>query len=178
MSTFLLIIGDREALGWILDARRTAFPGAGKGAHRAEVRSLKIDDELMVYTTRGAFKNSTRDRGRVIGTARVTSDLTQLDQPVFFGGRGYPVGCDLELETLVPFGSGVNLAEHVSQLDALKDLGDSWSLRLRRPLLRISERDSKLLREQLLFAGTGIVNDEVVSGYSKWYRAQGSDSGG
>jgi hypothetical protein len=84
MSTFLLIIGDREALGWILDARRTAF----SGAHRSEVRSLNLGDELMLYTTRRAFKNPNRDRGRVIGIARVTSEVTQLNQPVLFGGRG------------------------------------------------------------------------------------------
>jgi len=67
MASFLLVIGDRDALGWILAEQRMAFPTA----QRAEVRALRIEDELFLYTTRGAFKNPTRDRGRVIGAARV-----------------------------------------------------------------------------------------------------------
>jgi hypothetical protein len=62
-ATYLLVIGDREALGWILSAERMAFPDF----RRAETRSLKSGDRLLIYTTRGCFKNPTRDRGRIIG---------------------------------------------------------------------------------------------------------------
>ncbi len=85
MTSYLLVIGDREALGWILTTGRMAFPSAG----RAEVAALKPGDELFLYTTRGCFKNPTRDRGRIIATARVTSPVEHLDKPVHFADRDF-----------------------------------------------------------------------------------------
>jgi hypothetical protein len=167
VSNFVLVIGDRQALGWILTARRMAFPNA----HRQEVQSLRPGDELLLYTTRGAFKNPTRDRGRVIGSARATSGVAVLDDPVYFGGRQYPAGCDLELETLVPFGVGINLADCASALDAFKGAGAGWPIRLRRPLLQITEGDASALRGGLTHLGAGRPTDEVLAQYSRWYRS-------
>ena len=69
-ASYLLIIGDREALGWVVSSGQMAFPSV----RRSEVRSLGVGDELFLYPTRGASKNSTRNRGRIIGTAHVDSD--------------------------------------------------------------------------------------------------------
>ena len=59
MATYLLVIGDREALGWILAEQRMAFSSMS----RPHVRALSPGDTLLLYTTRGCFKNPTRDRG-------------------------------------------------------------------------------------------------------------------
>lgn len=139
--TFLLIIGDRAALAWVLNSGKMAFPDD----RRRETRSLAVGDRLLVYTTRGCFKNPTRDRGRIIGEATVESKVAPLPAPVRFGGRAYPVGCDLKITGLVPLPEGVPLAEYVHQLEAFPN-PQAWAIRLRRPLLGLSETDAGLLQ--------------------------------
>jgi hypothetical protein len=138
---YLLILGDRDAIAWVLGEERMAFPATA----RAEVDRLAEGDELLIYATRGAFGNPTRDRGRVIGRAVVTSAVTVLDEPVVFGERPYPRGCDLRVESLAPWGGGVELRPLVERLEAFPDAG-SWSVRLRRPLVRLPESDAELLK--------------------------------
>ena len=82
-ASYLVIIGDREPLAWVLSNQRMAFPG-----HRAqEVSALREGDEMLLYATRGCFRNPTRDRGRVIGRATATSVVRKLDPPLRLGGR-------------------------------------------------------------------------------------------
>jgi hypothetical protein len=166
VTSFLMVIGDREALGWILTASRMAFRSAG----RREVRSLEIGDELLIYTTRSAFRNPTRDRGRVIGTAHAASKVAPLDNPVRFDGRDYPVGCDLEIGQLAPFGHGVELAPLIPRLQTFNRANDAWSILLRRPLLRLTAHDSKLLVRKL---DSILTFDDVCldtkSPYARWF---------
>jgi hypothetical protein len=143
-ESYLLILGDRQAIAWVLREQRMAFPATS----RAEVNRLAVGDELLIYTTRGAYRNPTRDRGRVIGTTTVTSAVKRLDDPVEFGGRVFPHGCDLLVESLVPWGAGVELQPLVERLDAFPD-PKAWSIRLRRPLLRLPAQDAALLRSRL-----------------------------
>lgn len=168
MTTYLLVIGAREALGWVLTDQRMAF--ATKS--RSEVRSLRIGDRLLIYTTRAAFRNPHRDRGRVIGTAIVKSQVAQLDRPVCFGLRKYPVGCDLEIGPLLPRGSGIELAPLVPNLDTFAEHRQSWSILLRRPLLRMTDRDAQRIERQLQKALEKSTSKDVLEDYSKWYRPQ------
>lgn len=166
MATYLLIIGDREALGWILTSRQMAFPSA----RRSEVRSLQVADRLLLYTTRSAFRSPTCDRGQVIGAATVMSGVSILKQPVHFGDRDYPVGCHLDVGPLLPRREGVQLAPLVSQLETFAKLGQAWSILLRRPLLLLSERDAKLIENRLDELLRERRDQDVVCEYSKWYR--------
>jgi hypothetical protein len=166
MTSYLLVISDREALGWVLTTGRMAFPNT----RSSEVRSLKDGDELFIYTARSAFKNPTRDRGRIIGTARVSSEVAQLSNSVSFSDREYSVGCDLQIGPLAPFSSGVELAPLVRRLQAFKGAGSAWSFRLRRTLLRVTDPDAKLLH-QVLDKVTGPDNTkaDTVAAYSRWF---------
>jgi hypothetical protein len=166
VTSYLLVIGDREALGWILSAGRTAFPSP----RRSEVRSLNKGDELFLYTTRNAFKNPIRDRGRVIGTARVDSKVAQLERPIRFGDREFPIGCDLEIGPLARLGKGVELAPLVPRLEAFAEAGQAWSIRLRKPLVRLSKGDATLLRRELVKAvKRGNSNVDAAAEYSQWF---------
>jgi hypothetical protein len=62
-----------SAIAWVLSEGRMAFPRTS----RVEVTRLAVGDELFIYTTRAAFGSPTRDRGRVIGRAIVTSSVTR-----------------------------------------------------------------------------------------------------
>lgn len=162
MTAYLLVISDREALGWILTAGYMAFPNP----RRPEVKALKPSDELFLYTTRDAFKNPTRDRGRVIGTAQVTGRVDQLDEPIRFSDREFPVGCPLKIGSLAPFGRGVELRPLVDSLAVFKGSGSSWSTKIRRPLLRITDPDATLLHQALAHVLSADVDD---SAYTRWY---------
>jgi hypothetical protein len=141
---YLLVIGDRAPLAWILREQRMAFP-----PRRAEDASrLQVGGQLLLYTTRGCFHNPSRDRGRVIGTATVVSPVERLDRPVIFGDRLFPLGCDLSIERLAPWPRGVELAPLVPELDAFPDPA-TWSARMRRPLVPLSSRDTDLLWSRL-----------------------------
>jgi hypothetical protein len=159
--TFLLVIGDREALAWVLSSGRMAFPDL----RRSETRTLTAGDRLLIYTTRGCFKNPTRDRGRIIGEATVTTAVAELEDPVAFGGRSFPAGCGLRIESLAPLGAGVDLAEYVSRLDAFPH-PDSWSIQLRRPLLTLSAGDALLLGNSL--RALTRTPAEAMDGYLRW----------
>jgi hypothetical protein len=143
-ESYLLILGDRQAIAWVLREQRMAFPARS----RAEVNRLAVGDELLIYTTRGAYRNPRRDRGRVIGTATVTSAVEWLDDPVEFGGRSFPRGSDLLVESLVAWGGGVELQSLIDRLDAFPN-SKAWSIQLRRPLLRLPAQDAALLRFRL-----------------------------
>lgn len=140
----LLVIGEREALVWVLSEQRMAFP-----AHRAaEAGALAPEDLLLIYTTRGCFHNPTRDRGRVVGEATVASAIEQLEQPVVFQQRQYPIGCRLALGGLAPRAQGVELAPLIPQLQASPDPA-TWSVRMRRTVVPLPTADVVLLREAL-----------------------------
>jgi hypothetical protein len=143
-GTYLLIIGDREALAWILREGRTAFP---PGRERS-AKELRVGDRLLVYTTRGCFRNPTRDRGRVLGVAVVMSEVEDLEEPVLLAEREFTTGCTLQIEALAPLHQGVELAPLVSRLKVFPDAA-SWSAVMRRPLLSLPAADRRLLEREL-----------------------------
>lgn len=144
MNSYLLPIADREPLIWIVTEQRTAFPpGRAREAER-----LERGDRLFLYSTRGCFRSPTRDRGRVIGIATVTARAAELEEPVRFGERAFPIGVKLRIEQLAPLRQGVELAPLVKRLDAFPD-PQSWSARMRRALVPLPSRDAARLEREL-----------------------------
>ena len=163
MAHYLLVIGDRVALGWILREQRMAF----RATLRREVTALAPGDGLFIYTTRGCFKSPTRDRGRVIGKARVATAVQPLNSPVSFGGRDFTRGCSIILESLVPRGSGQELGSLVDSLEALRSLGAAWPVALRRPLVALNDTDASALEG---VRGAARRPDEsLVAPYARWF---------
>ncbi|GAB2940689.1 hypothetical protein GCM10027280_31510 [Micromonospora polyrhachis] len=142
--SYLLILGDRDAIGWVLREQRMAFPATP----RAEVAALAVDDRLFLYATRGAWRNPTRDRGRIIGTATVRTAVQTLDEPVEIGGRAFVSGCDLAIDGLVPYPGGLELAPLVERLSVFPK-PQAWSVYLRRALLSLPAADAVLLDQQV-----------------------------
>jgi hypothetical protein len=136
----LLVIGDRQALAWILTSQRMAFTET----RASTAQRLQPDDKLLLYTTRGCFRSPVRDRGRVIGEATVNSAVTRLADPVTFGERSFPVGCSMTLHRLTHFRTGVELAEYVRQMHTFRN-PDVWSVYLRRTLVALDDHDYDLL---------------------------------
>jgi hypothetical protein len=144
VAAYLLVIGDRRALAWILASQQMAFPE--RSARSAQ--QLQPGDRLLLYTTRGCFGRPNRDRSRVIGEATVSSTVTRLATPIVFGERTFPIGCSLHLLSLAGFRSGVELSEYVPQMHAFPD-PNVWSIYLRRTLLALDDHDYDLLLRPL-----------------------------
>lgn len=142
---YLLPIADREPLAWIIRDQRTAF-----AEHRArEATALEPGDVLLLYTTRGCFRNPTRDRGRVIGRAVVTAPADRSRRAPKFGGREYPYVVELSIESLVPLREGVELAPFVSRLRRTFAEPATWGVRMRRALVPLDTRDARLVEREL-----------------------------
>jgi len=137
---YLAVLGERAAIRWLLEQQRIAFPATP----RAEVADLSQGDRLLLYATRGAWHNPGRDRGRVIGSAVVTSAVRLLDEPVEIAWMRFRSGCDLDIDGVVRYPDGLELRPLVDRLDAFPK-PHAWSIYLRRPLLRLSESDYELL---------------------------------
>jgi hypothetical protein len=110
--------------------------------------ALEIGDELLIYTTRSCFHNPPRDRGRVMGLALVGSKVHDLDEPVVFGEHRYTSGCTLDIQGVASLHDGVELSPLVPQLHAFPDKR-AWYFWLRRPLVRLDDHDTALLKRQL-----------------------------
>ncbi len=138
-------IAEREPLRWIVAEQRSAFP-----AHRAkDAARLAKGDSVLLYTTRGCFHNPTRDRGYVVGCARVATPAHTLSKPVRFGDREFPIGVRLEIELLARPRTGVVLGDLVSQLGDSFPKARAWSAYMRRALVPLHDDDAALLIDLL-----------------------------
>lgn len=167
--SYLVVLGHREAIGWVLREQRMAFPATP----RPEVAALDIGDELFLYATRGAWLNPTRDRGRIIAIAHTVSRTRRLDEPVEIAGRAFVSGCDLRIDGLVPYPNGLELQPLVQRLDAFPK-PQAWSIYLRRALLRLPEADANLLREGL---APSLVPRTAALGSYPWATAEAHAGG-
>jgi hypothetical protein len=102
----------------------------------------------MLYTTRGCYRNPTRDRGLVMGRAVVTSEPKQLRCPVSFRDREFSTGFDVEVTEVARLHTGVELAPLAGSLAFLPDR-DTWSVRLRRSLIPLDYDDAVALSTPL-----------------------------
>jgi hypothetical protein len=149
MTSYLLPIADREPLAWIVREQRTAF-----AEHRVRAATaLEPGDVLLLYTTRGCFRNPTRDRGRVIGRAVVTTRAKQARRAPKFGNREYPHVVQLSIESLTPCREGIELAPLVPKLRGTFPDPATWSLRLRRALVPLDTRDAAVVERELRTIG-------------------------
>jgi len=83
-----------------------------------------------------------------MGSAVVTGGAAELEEPVRFGLREFPIGVKLAIKLLAPRREGVELAPLVERLEAFPD-PPSWSARMRRALVPLASRDAVLLEREL-----------------------------
>lgn len=143
-ANYLLVIGEREALAWILREQRMAFPSG----RRAAAGRLQPGDRLFMLTTRGCYHNPSRDRTLVIGVASVATRVEPLEPPVSVAGRDFAIGCDITIESLAPIHRGVAVAPLVQLLQVFPHK-HSWSATLRQTLVVLPDVDARLLRNEL-----------------------------
>jgi hypothetical protein len=143
-QSYLLVIGDVEALAWVLAEQRMAF----SNWRRSHAGALEAGDELFVYTTRTCFHRSQGDVGRVMAVATVKTSAQDLREPVDLGGRRFTLGCELTVGGLAPFREGVELRPLVPELHAFPK-PHAWTAWLRRTLLPLDGHDAARLQREL-----------------------------
>jgi hypothetical protein len=139
-QAYLVVLGERRAIGWVLREQRMAFPARP----RSEVRMLAAGDRLYLYATRGAWRNPTRDRGRLIAYATAKSSVRVLDKPIEIGEMSFQSACEIDVTGVVPYPGGVELQPLASSMAAFPK-SEAWSVYLRRPLVKLSENDVALI---------------------------------
>lgn len=141
-QAFLLTLGSREGLRWVLQNRRMAFT-TSSGALQ-----LDVGDRLFLYASRRCYGDRVGNRGLLIGEAKVSSSVRSLERSVNLDGRSLSYECGIDLVRLAPFGEGVDFAELVPRLTVFPDKR-WWSARLRRSLLKLPDADAALIATTL-----------------------------
>jgi hypothetical protein len=142
----LVVVSDREPLMWILETERIAFPTARRW-HALE--DLEVGQQLFLYTTRGCFRNPTRDRGQVIAALTLASIPEPLNVPVRFGDRSFELGASLGIDGVTPARHGYELMQLRGRLDSMPTTPGGWAMHLRRSLIELSAHDTRLLAKAL-----------------------------
>jgi hypothetical protein len=145
MSGWLVAFGDIGGLRWVLDHERMAF---SEGlALRA--RGVKSGDELILYVTRGAFHNPTRDQSQLAGLARVTSPVRRLRAPVTIGSREFAETCGIRVVTSLPEREGIPFKPFVERMSFIHRK-DAWGQYLRAGLIALPPHDHDVLRDAIM----------------------------
>lgn len=143
-NDFLLVIGDREPLIWILNEQRMAF----SSRRLRSARTLAKGDRLFLYTTRGCFHHPHQDRGVVIGEATVSSEVELLSPPVRFGWRSFPIGCHIEISGITDPEMSVEMSGLVDELQLFPNKAN-WAGQLRRVIAPLNQHDAKIIHSRL-----------------------------
>jgi hypothetical protein len=84
----------------------------------------------------------------VIGSATFTSDPEMPAEPVRFRDRDFQLGFHVHIDAVAKPHDGVELGSLAGRLDALPDPA-TWSVRMRRTLIPLSEGDASLITKLL-----------------------------
>src|SRR4051812_2632068 len=117
--------------------------GFSRTAAARAAQTLRTGDQCFLYTTRGCFHNPNIDRGRVMGCGIVLGPVQQIE-PVSIGRFEITHACPLEIRSVAPFRSGVDLGPLVPQLEVFPD-PTQWAIRLRTTTLSLPEPDARTI---------------------------------
>ena len=159
MASHLIILGERTAIAWVLSEGRMAFSQSRASAASAAVA---VGDELLLYSTRGAFHNPGRHRGRVFGRAIVETGVEALAEPVRLLGREFTHDCRFSLVSIAPIHRGVDLSALIPRLTSFPNK-TGWPTALRRPLMTLTPADALLMRRRL--EAVVVPTADSLSGY-------------
>lgn len=69
------LFAEVAALRWVAEQKRMAFPTSAA----TKPKRIRKGDQAVLYTSRGAFHNPTRDEARLVGLAAATGDCEPVD---------------------------------------------------------------------------------------------------
>lgn len=138
MRYWLWVFGDVAGLQWVLEHSEMAFT-----EHQAlRASQAQTGDQVVLFVTRGAFRNPTRDTSRLAGLVEVSGSLRKR-KPVQLGER--------EFRRVIPFKpihlfeerTGPAVSPLVEQLERVKN-PKAWGQYFRQSPIQLSEHDYKI----------------------------------
>ncbi len=137
---WLWVFGEIDGLRWVLDHRQMAFR-----THQARrAGRIRERDTAVLYVTRGAFHNPTRDRARLAGLAEVIGPPEQ-GQSVEIIDREFQLLVPIQVTILLPEREGPEVAPVAGRLDRVKR-PEVWGHYFRNSPIEMTEHDWTLLR--------------------------------
>jgi hypothetical protein len=137
VAAWLFVLGEQRAIEWVVTNRTMAFRDH-LPAHR-----VQKGDRFVLYVTRGAFHNPTRDRARVFATGTIIG--VSLDEPVEVDEETFRQSVRLrwDAKPLRPQ-QGAEFSTLVRQL-AFISKPDYWFAYVRKALVPITNADFETL---------------------------------
>jgi hypothetical protein len=133
------VFGEIEGLRWVFGHGRMAFPASA--ARR--LRSMGEGDRAVLYVSRGAFHNPTRDMARLAGLATVLAAPVS-EAPVKVAGRDFTWTVPIRTDVRLPERAGPEVRPLVPRLSFIRDEA-TWGQHLRTSPLLVSEKDFQVL---------------------------------
>ena len=138
------VFGEITALRWVVEHEQMLFAEHQK----RRLAGMRSGDRAVLYTTRGAFHNPTRDEARLVGLATVKTNPSQMDSPVMFGDREFPWAGPISIDLLLPERTGASVRDLVARLDLVKK-PHAWSSYFRQSPIRIGRADFDRMKQAL-----------------------------
>lgn len=137
MQHWLWIFGEIEGLRWVLQHSRMAF---GK-SQSASASQIQAGDRAILYVTRGAFHNPTRDRARLAGIVEITAG-PRGGRTVTLNDRDFDVFVPFQAVHVLPEREGPEVATFAGKLGFVKN-PLVWGQYFRKSPIKLSLRDFK-----------------------------------
>lgn len=153
---WLSVIGDVEGLRWVLRHGRMAWTVAS--SRRAAL--LTPGDSLVVYVSRNAFHNPTRDASQLAAVATILTATKQLKRPMALAGRKFIATTDVQLDLRLPEREGVAVKPLVPRLGFVRR-PEVWGMYFRSGLIEISGADFLILKDAISESHSRYLSDEV-----------------
>ena len=87
MNRWVWVIGEAAGLRWVVENETMAFADHAAG----RIRPMAAGDTAVLYVTRGAHHNPTRDVARLAGIATVVGHLAREPKPIEIAVQGMNV---------------------------------------------------------------------------------------
>ena len=139
MNRWVWVFGEIEGLRWVLDRRTMAFP---QHADR-RVQRLAAGDRAVLYVTRGAFHNPTRDRARLAGVVTLASAV-RAAEPVIIAGQPFAWLCDIEIDIVLREREGPEVHRLADKLELVRR-PEAWGQYFRQSPISVTEGDFRRL---------------------------------
>lgn len=141
MSHWVWVFGEIEGLRSVLASGEMGF----RLSASERVHQMSTGDRAVLYESRGAFHNPTRDRSRLRGTTTVVGAPRQGDPLEILGVR-FELFVPFEVDVLLPERSGPEFKDLVPEMEFIRKK-DAWGAYLRPNPIRVAPADFGLMSE-------------------------------
>lgn len=136
---WLIVIGEREGLRWVIEHQRMAFRDTVKGKPSA-------GDPFAIYVSRGAFHNPGRDEAQVLGLGTFKTGIERRATTV--GDERYARTARLDISEVRPERQGLPFRPLVEDLTFIAKKS-GWAAYVRQTLVPIPQADFDLIARRL-----------------------------